>query len=97
MASMEQVAATLAVRVVPGAPKDQVVGLAGGVWRIKVAAPPVGGQANDRLVTFVADILGVPRRQVSLARGHTSRQKVLELVGVSSEMAMERLAGAAHR
>ncbi|MBI2918900.1 MAG: DUF167 domain-containing protein [Chloroflexi bacterium] len=97
MACMDQVTATLAIRVVPGAPRDQVMGIADGVWRVKVAAPPVGGRANDRLISFLAEIMGVASRQVCLVRGHTSRQKVLEVTGVGPETAAERLAGAVHR
>lgn len=87
--------ARIEVKVVPGAPRDAIVGLAQGVWRIKVAAPPQEGRANEALMGFIALLLGVPRRQVSLVRGKTSRHKVLAITGVNAEMVETRLAESA--
>jgi len=80
------------VRVMPGAPRDQVVGLAEGVWRVKVAAPPVGGKANDRLVRFLADVLNMPPGMLAIDHGHTSRRKVLVVTGLGPEEVAARLA-----
>ena len=74
---------TLAVKAIPNAPRNQVVGWLGDALKVKVHAPPVEGRANEVLCEFLADTLGVPRRAVTVLRGATSRQKVLRIEGVS--------------
>jgi uncharacterized protein YggU (UPF0235/DUF167 family) len=50
-----------------------------GVLRIRLQAPPVDGAANEALIAFLADELGVPQRQVRIISGFGSRNKVLEV------------------
>jgi uncharacterized protein (TIGR00251 family) len=75
---------TVNVRVQPGAKKDAVTGLHDGAVRIALSAPPVDGKANDALIAFVAEKLGLPRARVSLLSGMTSRSKVLRITGRSA-------------
>jgi uncharacterized protein (TIGR00251 family) len=70
---------TLAVAVVPNAKRTAVDGWHDGVLRIRLAAPPVDGQANTKLTAWLADELGLARRAVRLASGATSRRKRLEI------------------
>lgn len=83
--------ARIVVHVVPRASATVVVGRHGDGLRIRVAAPPVDGAANDELVRFVARRLGLTRRAVAIARGHTGRKKTVVIEGVSSEVALRRL------
>lgn len=83
---------TIAVYVVPRAPRSEIVGTHGDALRIRLNAPPVRGAANAALITFVADILGVARRQVRILSGHTSRHKVLAVSGLGTETVRRRLA-----
>lgn len=70
----------LALRVTPGADRTRVTGrLADGRLQVRVAAPPERGEANDALVLFLARALGLPRAAVRVARGRTSRDKLMEL------------------
>lgn len=73
----------IAVHAQPGAKKSAVVGLHDQALKIRIAAPPVEGRANDALTAFVADVLGVPRRTVSIVKGESSREKLL-LVAVAA-------------
>ena len=75
--------AVLKLRVSPGAKKSEIVGPHGDAFRVKVAAPPVDGKANEALLEFLSEIFGVPRRQVSLLSGQTSRDKVVEIAARS--------------
>jgi uncharacterized protein (TIGR00251 family) len=68
-------AVELAVLVQPRASRTRVVGEHDGLLKIQLAAPPVDGEANAALLEFLAKRLGVPRRQVSLVAGDTSRRK----------------------
>lgn len=75
---------TLAVRVHPGAKKNDVAGLHAGAVKISLTAPPVDGRANEALIEFVAELLRIPRARVSLVSGATSRMKVLRITGKSA-------------
>jgi uncharacterized protein (TIGR00251 family) len=70
----------IAVRVQPRAARDRVVGAHGGALKVQVSAPPVEGEANQALVRVLADWLGVPRRAVTLVRGQSARDKLVEVV-----------------
>jgi hypothetical protein len=87
--------ARIAVRVQPGARRNALVDrLATGEWKLTVSAPPEGGRANEAVVELVADLLGVRRRQVEVARGASSRGKIVEVTGLEGSEAERRLAAA---
>jgi uncharacterized protein len=69
----------LAVSVSPNARRTAADGLHDGALRIRLAAPPVDGKANDMLVAWVAEQLALPRRAVSLVRGQTARRKSVQI------------------
>jgi len=77
----------IAVHAQPGAKKSAVAGLHGAALKIRIAAPPVEGKANEALIAFVAKALGVPRRSVSLVRGEASREKLLLVADAGAEPA----------
>jgi uncharacterized protein (TIGR00251 family) len=76
-------ALTFNVRVVPRASRTEVAGEHGGALRVRVAAPPVEGAANEELVRFVAKSLGVPARDVELVSGLASKSKRVRVRGAS--------------
>ncbi len=63
------------VHAQPGARRTEVGGLHGDAIRIRVAAPPSEGRANEALVRFLADALHVPSRRCALVSGQSSRRK----------------------
>ena len=65
----------LQVSVMPNAKRTQVDGLHDGALRVRLAAPPIEGRANEALVAWLAKSLGVARRDVELVRGESSRRK----------------------
>jgi uncharacterized protein (TIGR00251 family) len=83
---------TLALHVQPGAKRAGVAGLHGERLKLRIAAPALDGRANDALVAFVAEKLGVPKARVAVVRGERSRDKV---VAVSGECDPLRLLAAA--
>ena len=89
---------TLAVRLTPKGGRDAIDGVeqmtdGRAVLKVRVAAPPSEGEANDALVRVIAKGLGVPPRDVSLAAGATSRVKRLMIVGDPASLiaALEKL------
>ena len=69
----------LTLHVQPGARRTEVAGLHGDALKIRLAAPPVDGKANAELVRLLAEAFGVPRRQVAILRGETSRDKLVRV------------------
>jgi uncharacterized protein (TIGR00251 family) len=59
--------------------------------RVRIAAPPAEGRTNETLIRFLSSQLGVPPSQVSLLRGAAGRHKVVEVVGLSEDEALQRL------
>ena len=85
--------ATFAVRVVPRASKNEIVGIHGDALKIRVAAPPVEGRANEALIAFLAKRLGVRKSQVEIVAGATSRRKMIRVIGLLAQEVEERLLG----
>jgi uncharacterized protein len=71
------------VHVQPGAGRTAVVGRHGDALKIRVAAPPQGGRANDAVVALLAEVLGAPAAAVSLVSGASSRSKRIRVTGVA--------------
>jgi uncharacterized protein len=86
---------SLRLRVAPGATRPGIVGRHGDAWKVRVTAPPESGKANDAVLRLLAETLDVPRADLELAAGSTSRDKVVTLVGLSTETAEARMAAAA--
>jgi uncharacterized protein (TIGR00251 family) len=76
---------TLTLHVQPGAKRTDVAGLHGEALKIRLAAPPIEGRANDALLKFIAEFFGVPLRQVELKQGGQSRHKVVAITGSKVE------------
>lgn len=87
--------ARIAVRVHPGARRHGLLGrLASGEWKVAVSAPPEGGRANEAVVELLAGLLGVKRGQMKVTRGLSSRAKTVEVTGLETGEAGQRLAAA---
>lgn len=72
------------VHVQPRASRSEVVGLHGAALKVRLHAPPVDGAANDALVALLAERLDIPRRDVRIVQGATSRAKVVEITGTTA-------------
>ena len=73
------------LQVQPRASRTEVVGLHGEALKIRVAAPPVDGAANEAIIRFFADRLDVSRSRVRLTKGAGGRRKVVEIDGIGLE------------
>lgn len=80
----------LKVRLQPRASKNEIAGWQGDELKVKLTALPVEGRANEALIRFMRDSLGLKSGQVKLARGDKSRSKVLE-ISLESEELLERI------
>ncbi len=84
----------LRLRVSPGAARSTVVGRHGDAWKVRVAAPPEHGKANEAVLTLLAETLTLPRSSVALVSGGASRDKIVELAGLAPDEIDRRLASA---
>ncbi len=75
----------VAVQIQPNAKKTEVVGVLDDALKIKLAAQPIEGKANEALVKWLASTLGVSRSSVTLTHGQTNKKKLLEVAGVTLE------------
>jgi uncharacterized protein (TIGR00251 family) len=88
----------IAVHVQPNASRTEIAGLVEGALKIRLHAPPVDGKANEALTQFIAERLKVAKRDVTVSRGHGSRQKLLEVrTGMTLEQIESLLSSLTHQ
>lgn len=89
--------ALLALHIQPGAKKTGVVGVHGDALKVRLAAPPVEGRANDALLAFLAETLDVPKSRLYLVSGQTSRSKCVAVNDIDHASVRRRLEGEIQR
>ena len=75
---------TLGIHLQPGAKRNEVAGFKDDVLYVKVTALPQKGQANRALLELLAQTLGVPKNALDILRGHTNRNKVVAIQGLTA-------------
>lgn len=81
----------LEIKVQPRSSRNQILGEQEGALRVKLTAPPVDGEANQALLEFLARQLKLPRKNLRIVKGESSRLKLLEVTGLSGSDVMKRL------
>ncbi|MBP7140375.1 MAG: DUF167 domain-containing protein [Opitutaceae bacterium] len=81
----------LSIRAVPNASRDEIAGWMVDSLKVKLRAPALDGRANEALCRFLSERLRLPLRQVTLLRGEKSRQKLVEISGLTIEETKARL------
>jgi len=74
---------SLSIRIQPRASKNEIVTMESGGLKIRLTAPPIDGAANEALVKFLAHTLSIPKSHVEIVSGHTSREKIVRVSGIS--------------
>jgi uncharacterized protein (TIGR00251 family) len=82
----------LKLRVSPGSRRPGIAGRHGDAWKVRVAAPPEDGKANEAVLRLLAETLDVPRSSVALVSGQTSRNKIVVLHGLEQAQTERLLA-----
>lgn len=80
----------ITIRVQPRSSKNALTWEQGQL-KARLTAPPVDGAANEALIALLAEQLNVPRRTITIVRGATSRQKTVEIAGLSLEDMQKKL------
>lgn len=84
-------AATLTIRVIPRARRNEIGERRGGAIVVRLQAPPVEGAANEALAKYLASVLGVRAGDVRIVSGARSRDKVVQVEGLEQEEAERRV------
>ena len=79
------------VRVQPRASRNEIAGSYGDGIKIRLTAPPVEGAANTELIAFLSRTLRVPKSDIRITRGERSRSKVVEVIGIDSDLLQRKL------
>jgi uncharacterized protein (TIGR00251 family) len=82
---------TFSVRIHPRARKNAITGELADALKVSLTAPPVQGKANTACIEFFANLLKVPRSSVTIAAGHTSRNKRIAVAGLTAQQLRDRL------
>ena len=82
----------LAVRVTPRASRNEIVELLDdGTIKIRIASPPSDNEANETLIEFLSQILGVPKSRLDIVAGITGRDKLISVVDMDADTANQRI------
>jgi uncharacterized protein (TIGR00251 family) len=84
-------AVTIRVRVQPRAPKTEIVGEHDGAIKLRIAAPPIDGRANEECRRYLAKLLKVSATSVEIISGESSRDKVIRVSNMSARRILEAL------
>jgi len=85
------------VRVQPNAGQNSVIGFRDGVLRVRIAAPPVKGKANQELVEFLSRLLGVNKSSLSIEKGMNSKRKTIAVMGLEQDHILRLLENSQNR
>lgn len=87
----------LDIKVIPRAGRTELAGTRDGAILVRLTAPPVEGAANSALIAFLSDLFDVPKRDITILAGESSRQKRVKITGVTARDVEERLARGSDR
>ena len=87
-----KVGSAIAVRVTPRASRNKIVEiLADGTIKIHIAAPPVDGEANEKLIEFLSDVLNTPKTRLEIVAGVSGRDKLISVLDMDAETVHQRI------
>ncbi len=73
---------TVEVKVEPRSSRKGIAGVMDNLLKVKLTAPPVGGEANEQLIEVISEATGVRKSEIRIIRGHSSKKKVVEIRGI---------------
>ena len=81
----------ISVHVNPNAGQNKVVGFQDGLLKVMIAAPPTRGKANQELLRFLSDLLGISKSNLAIEKGATSKKKTVAISGLSQSEVLRLL------
>jgi hypothetical protein len=84
-------AVTLSLRIQPRASKNEIITMENGGLKIRLTAPPIDNAANEALIRFLSVTLAVSKSRIEIMSGHTSRDKIVRIHGITEADAKRML------
>ena len=84
-------AITFKAKIVPGSSKTCIAGILNGMLKVKIAAPPEKGRANQQLIKFLSKFLEVKDNSIKITSGNTSPIKTIQVTAITAEIITERI------
>ena len=81
----------LQIRVVPKAKRNSIEIGDDGLFKVRVTAVPARGKANDAVIALLSKLIGVPKRDIQIVRGHSARNKLVRVEGATAKQVIEKL------
>jgi len=81
----------IVVQVLPKARQNRVMRYADGVWHLRIAALPVEGKANQKLVQFLSEVLEISKANLTIEKGFTAKKKVIAIKGTTQDRVITQL------
>ncbi len=72
------------VKVEPRSSQKAIAGILGNTLKVKLTAPPVEGAANEQLIEILSEAFGIRKSAITITRGQSSKNKVVEIAGIST-------------
>ena len=88
---MQREQAKIFVQVQPNAKKDEIVAFEDGILKVKISTPPVKGKANKQLIEFLSKTMKIPKSDIAIEKGATSRRKKVVIDGLTQSQLMQKL------
>lgn len=89
---MKEEQTKLVVQVQPNARQNEVLGFKQGVLYLRIAAPPARGKANNELINYLGDVLGIAKSCVVIQQGATNKRKLISIEGINQDRCMSIIA-----
>ena len=84
----------IVVRVIPRSNRNEIVDiLSDGKIKIRLTAPPIEGKANQALINFLSDLLGVSKSDIEIVAGHKSKDKIVSILNIDTTTLNELILG----
>jgi uncharacterized protein (TIGR00251 family) len=84
--------AAIAVRVTTRASKNEITGIQdNGTLKIRIKAAPVEGKANQALIEFLSELIGIPKSSIEIVSGLSGKDKLVTVMGITAEQLHSRL------
>lgn len=90
---MKEEIAKLTVQIQPNAGRNELLGYKQEVLKIRIAAPPVKGKANQELIRYLSNILGIVKSRITIQRGAAGKKKLILVEGLNQDQLMAIIAG----
>ena len=79
------------VKIVPGSPKNKIVGIYNNALKISITAPPVEGKANKKCIAYLAKYFDIAKSKIEIISGQTSKNKLIKIYNISQKDFLDKI------